>query len=261
MNCSSFKRWSSEALDGQLSPDKEERLTTHLWTCPSCRKVWEQMKQLQSLIAGYPAWEPTLEEDQSIRAIWRPSLRPESALHLQNLLVNNWPKVFWKFRLVGVLTGSVVALILFLMTPLLIGHLQFQLEKIMHAGNPIYFQTSWPVTPNTDFQAQLGNRTISPSALYNRELHEGTRRFNSYTLNRFAEYEQIATHEDSFFVLTLVTPEGHSSIEDVLRSPRDWNLMQRFGQLLAESKLTVIGSSGQNSGVIVRSFQRVLVIG
>jgi hypothetical protein len=261
MNCRNIMKWSSQALDGELDREREGQFKDHIRECTHCRLQWENFKLLPGLIGEFSLWESTPEEDQAIRAIWRPSLRTNASLHMPNLLTGLWPKVFWKFRLAGVLTGSVLALVALLMTPIQVARLQFKLEKLMQADNPIYFRASWPVARNAEFHEQIENQTITPLVFSNQELSEGERRFNHYAVRRFTDYESSATHEDSFAVLTLVTPEGHSSIQDVLRSPRDWNLMQRFGQLLADSQSGDSGSATRNSGVIIRSFQRVLVIG
>ncbi len=248
-------------MDGELSPEKEELFQSHLRECRCCRQRWESVKLLPGLIREYASREPAPVEDQAIRAIWRPSLRQEASLPLRNLLAGQWPHAFWKFRLAGVLTGSVLAMIALLTIPIQVARLQFQLERLMQGDNPIYSRSLGPVYRNTAFHEQIENQTVTPLLFSTPEHPEGDRRFNQYAVRRFTDLESSATHEDSLSVLTLVTPEGHSSIQDVLRSPRDWNLMQRFGQLLADSQSGQGSAAGRNSGVIVRSFQRVLVIG
>ena len=260
MNCRTFSKWWSPALDGELGPEKEEQFQAHLQKCRCCRQRWESLKHLPGLIREHPAWEPVPEEDQAIRAIWRPSLRSEMSLPLHHLLAGQ-PQAFWKFRLAGVLTGSVLAMIALLTIPIQVARLQFQLERLMQGDNPIYSRSVGPVYRNTAFHEQIENQTVTPLLFSTPEHPEGDRRFNYLAVRRFTDLESNATHEDSLSVLTLVTPEGHSSIQDVLRSPRDWNLMQRFGQLLADSQSGQGSAAGRSSGVIIRSFQRVLVIG
>jgi hypothetical protein len=260
MNCKTFKECSHAMLDGELPTEQTFFLQAHLEACPSCRDYWRQLREVRSLLSDYPVWKSPTTLEQSIRAIWRPSLRPATPFYLPNLFVSSWPTAFWRYRLAGACSGLTLAFMLFLFFPIQVGRLQMQLEIVMQTRPATVFHSPWS-RPSDDPFAFLENHRLNPDSFYNLESDAGTRRFANSTINQFAEYEEEARHEDSFTVLTYISTDGASSIQNVLRNPQDRRLVQRFGTLLSRSKVNTGGVATAYPGIIIWSFQRIIVTG
>ncbi len=260
MNCKTFKEYSYAMLDGELPLEQTFFFQAHMEACSSCRDYWHQLREVRSLLAEYPTWKSSPDLKRNIQAIWKPSLRPTTPFYLPNLFVSSWPTAFWRYRLAGACSGLTMAFMLFLFFPIQVGRLHIQLEKVMQTSPATVFHSPWS-KPGDDPSLSMENHRLQPDSLYNLESDAGTRRFANRTINQFAKDEEEARHEDSFTVLTYISTDGGSSIQHVLRTPQDRLLVQRFGTLLSRSKLNTGGMAVTYPGVIIWSFQRIIVTG
>jgi len=59
MSCEEFKPMITGYLDGQLSPDQQQRLETHLSTCRDCTRELAELRELKENLAMIKFKEPS----------------------------------------------------------------------------------------------------------------------------------------------------------------------------------------------------------
>src|SRR2546426_12596852 len=82
MSCDGAHRLESEAIDRLLSEEQEEEFHRHLATCNGCRSRYRQLARLQATLAQVGRVPTPPELDNTVRAIWHPTLRPLPTLRL-----------------------------------------------------------------------------------------------------------------------------------------------------------------------------------
>lgn len=60
-HCEEYTELISAALDGALSPDEQEKLDTHLASCPDCAALFKDLSALHTALEDLPAVEPPPE--------------------------------------------------------------------------------------------------------------------------------------------------------------------------------------------------------
>lgn len=59
LTCGSARKWISELVDGNLSPEQSERLDTHVRSCETCRKLKEDFSAISETAGGLDAQAPS----------------------------------------------------------------------------------------------------------------------------------------------------------------------------------------------------------
>jgi predicted anti-sigma-YlaC factor YlaD len=67
-SCREFELLMMRHLDGEISPEDEKRLLTHLAACPSCRKTFDEYATLATAAANVEPPEVSQEEWDMYRA-------------------------------------------------------------------------------------------------------------------------------------------------------------------------------------------------
>ena len=53
-HCDEYVDLISAAIDGALSPVEQEKLDSHLASCPECRALYEELTALHAALSGLP---------------------------------------------------------------------------------------------------------------------------------------------------------------------------------------------------------------
>lgn len=72
MDCNEALALLSGRLDGENTPEEEERLTAHLETCPACRAAWEDYRSIDALTASMAVEPPEALARGVMEAVRRP---------------------------------------------------------------------------------------------------------------------------------------------------------------------------------------------
>ena len=258
--CVSTRRLLSEALDDDLTPEYQGAVFEHLAECRSCHEIYEQMQQVQASLRGLPRAVPPAELESCIRQIWHPVLRIPPALSLYPYLpVIPQRNGIRQLRFAGHLAGmllTVAGLVLILSH---LGSFTLDYGRLSEPG--LYSLMNSPSRTQRTL-ASSGRQTYPEDigAYANANYLAESARLNGYMIDRFADNEMGALHEDSLSVVTQVQPGGRGAIEGVLHSPRDRMLFVRFSQLLSTSQFNLPLSQSTSSGRVVWSFCRIIVI-
>jgi predicted anti-sigma-YlaC factor YlaD len=67
MNCEDFRSMITGSVDGELSPDQQQRLGGHLASCPACRQELAEVRALKEKLSMIRFTEPS---DAELQRYW-----------------------------------------------------------------------------------------------------------------------------------------------------------------------------------------------
>jgi hypothetical protein len=258
--CLSTRRLLSEALDDLLTPERQDEVSEHLAHCQGCHQTYAQMQKIQVSLQGLPAAIPPAELESSIRQIWHPVLRVPPALALYPYLpvTPRWDSIR-RLRFAGHLAGIFMTAVGLMLILSFLGRFSLDYDRLSEPGLYSLMNSPSRTQGTQAFSNRLTYREDADTYANANYLAESAR-LNGYVVNRFADNEMGALHEDSLSVVTQVQPGGRGAIEGILHTPRDRMLFVRFSQLLSTSQFNLPLSQSSSSGRVVWSFCRIIVI-